>query len=106
MKKNILYLAFVTIVFSCKSETNQETMLPETLGNTIWVNAKYIETLERTKSPLQAKPFADTVMINFDAKADTASIIWNFHEGSSYTIKKGEKILFFNAYEAKSKPEF
>jgi hypothetical protein len=106
MKKNILYLAFVTIVFSCKSETNQETMLPETLGNTIWVNAKYIETLERTKSPLQAKPFADTVMINFDAKADTASIVWNFHEGSSYTIKKGEKILFFNAYEAKSKPEF
>lgn len=106
MKKNILYLAFATIVFSCKSKTNQETMLPETLGNTIWVNAKYIETLERTKSPLQAKPFADTVMINFDAKADTASIVLNFHEGSSYIIKKEEKILFFNAYEAKSNPEF
>jgi len=81
MKKIFLYLSTATFIFSCKSEPNQETNKPESLGNTIWVNAEYLETLERTKSPLQAKPFADTVMINFDAKADTASIIWNFHEG-------------------------
>lgn len=106
MKKIVLYLSFVTAVFSCKSETKQEITQPESLGNTIWVNAKYLETLERTKSPLQAKPFADTVMINFDAKADTASIVWNFHEGSSYSIKKSEKIQFFDAYEVKPRPEF
>jgi len=107
MKKFILYLFLATPVFSCNSETKQETTQPEaSLGNTIWVNAKYLETLERTKSPLKAKPFADTVMINFDTKADTASIVWNFHEGSSYAIKKGKKILFFDAYEAKPKPEF
>ena len=94
MKKFILYLFIATSVFSCNSETKQETTQPEeSLGNTIWVNAKYLETLERTKSPLKAKPFADTVMINFDTKADTASIVWNFHEGSSYAIKKGKKIV-------------
>ncbi|GAB2618482.1 hypothetical protein GCM10027035_13340 [Emticicia sediminis] len=106
MKKIFIYLSFATAIFSCNSETKRETSKPETLENTIWVNAKYLETLEQTKSPLQAKPFADTVMINFDAKADTASIVWNFHEGSSYVIKKGEKIQFFDAYEVKPKPEF
>ncbi len=106
MKNFILPVALIAIQIGCKSETKQETAKPETLENTIWVNAKYLETLERTKSPLQAKPFADTVMINFDAKADTASIVWNFHEGSSYSIKKGEKVQFFDAYEAKPKPEF
>ena len=74
MKNFILPVAFAVTMIACKSETKQETAKPETLENTIWVNAKYLETLERTKSPLQAKPFADTVMINFDAKADTASI--------------------------------
>lgn len=106
MKNFILLFALVVTLIACKTETKQETTKPETLENTIWVNAKYLETLERTKSPLQAKPFADTVMINFDAKADTASIVWNFHEGSSYVIKKGEKIQFFDAYEVKPKPEF
>ncbi len=106
MKNFILSVALVITIIACKTETKQETTKPETLENTIWVNAKYLETLERTKSPLQAKPFADTVMINFDAKADTASIVWNFHEGSSYSIKKGEKVQFFDAYEAKPKPEF
>ncbi len=106
MKNFILLFALVVTLIACKTETKQETTKPETLENTIWVNAKYLETLEHTKSPLQAKPFADTVMINFDAKADTASIVWNFHEGSSYSIKKGEKIQFFDAYEAKPKPEF
>ena len=106
MKNFILLFALVVTLIACKTETKQETTKPETLENTIWVNAKYLETLEHTKSPLQAKPFADTVMINFDAKADTASIVWNFHEGSSYSIKKGEKIQFFDVYEAKPKPEF
>ncbi|GGD57491.1 hypothetical protein GCM10011514_22000 [Emticicia aquatilis] len=106
MKNFILSVALVVTIIACKTETKQETTKPETLENTIWVNAKYLETLERTKSPLQAKPFADTVMINFDAKADTASIVWNFHEGSSYSIKKSEKIQFFDAYEVKPKPEF
>jgi len=54
MKKFILYLSIATFVFSCNSETKQETTQPESLGNTIWVNAKYLETLERTKSPLKA----------------------------------------------------
>lgn len=106
MKKLILPVALLVTMIACKTETKQETAKPKTLENTIWVNAKYLETLERTKSPLRAKPFADTVMINFDAKADTASIVWNFHEGSSYVIKKGEKIQFFDAYEVKPKPEF
>lgn len=106
MKNFILQAALIVTMIACKTETKQETTKPETLENTIWVNTKYLETLERTKSPLQAKVFADTVMINFDAKADTASIVWNFHEGSSYSIKKGEKIQFFDAYEAKPKPEF
>ena len=106
MKKNILLIVFMVAIVSCKSETKQETAKSETLDNSIWVNAKYLKIIEQTKSPLQAKPFADTVMISFDTKADTASIVWNFHEGSSYVIKKGEKIQFFNAYEVKPRPEF
>lgn len=106
MKNFIWLVALIVLQIGCKLETKQETAKLETLENTIWVNAKYLETLEKTQSPLQAKPFADTVMINFDANADTASIVWNFHEGSSYSIKKSVKIAFFDAYEVKPKPEF
>lgn len=103
--KNLFYFLPLLVCICCQKESKKRENI-DVLANTIWVNAKYLETLERTQSPLQAKPFADTVMINFDAKADTASIVWNFHEGSSYAIKKGEKIQFFDAYEVKAKPEF
>ncbi|WP_394995662.1 hypothetical protein [Emticicia sp.] len=101
MKKLFLFLSLTVILFSCRKE--QET--PD-LGNTIWVNAKYLESLERTKSPLQAKIYADTVMVNFNANADTANIVWNFHESSEFIVKKGDKIQLFNAYEEKKTPEF
>ena len=101
MKKLFLFLSLSVILFSCRKE--QETA---NLGNTIWVNAKYLETLERTKSPLQAKIYADTVMVNFNANADTANIVWNFHESSEFIVKQGEKIQLFDAYEQKKTPEF
>lgn len=104
MKKIFLFLSITICLFSCKSEQKEDTK--NSLGNTVWVNAKYLETLEQTKSPLQAKPYADTVMIRFSAKADTADFVWNFHEGSAYNVKKAEKLQFFDAYEVKSKPEF
>lgn len=105
MKKSFLFLSLSVILFSCKNEQKKEETKDD-LSNTIWVNAKYLETLERTKSPLQAKVFADTVMVNFNVHADTANIVWNFHEGSEYMVKRGEKIQLFNAYDEKKTPEF
>jgi hypothetical protein len=105
MKKSILFVFIFSVIISCKSEQKKE-IATESLSNTIWVNAKYLETLERTKSPLQAKPFADTVIVSFSSKADTANIVWNFHEGSEYLVKHGEKIKLFNAYDEKQTPEF
>lgn len=103
MRKVLLFLSSI-ITISCVNEQKEES--PNSLGNTTWVNAKYLETLERTKSPLQAKVFADTVMISFSSKVDTADIVWNFHEGSEYLVKQGKTIKFFNAYEQKKTPEF
>lgn len=103
--KNLLLLFSVIIICSCQKEQKKEEA-DTSLANSIWVNAKYLETLERTKSPLQAKPFADTVMISFSSKADTANIVWNFHEGSEHLVKQGDKIQLFNAYEPNKTPEF
>jgi hypothetical protein len=104
MKNRILFIAIISAIASCKTEHKKED-IKDNLSNTIWVNAKYLETLERTKSPLQANVFADTVMVNFNAHADTANIVWNFHEGSEYMVNRGEKIQLFNAYEGKKVPE-
>ena len=104
MKKSFLLLSLSVILFSCQNAQHKEEKKDD-LSNTIWVNAKYLETLERTKSPLQAKVFADTVMVNFNVHADTANIVWNFHEGSEYMVKRGEKIQLFNAYGEKKTPE-
>ena len=103
MKKTALFLLSI-VLFSCQEK--QKETINNDLNNTIWVNAKYLALLENTKSPLQAKVFADTVMVSFSSKADTANIVWNFHEGSEYMVKRGEKIQLFNAYEEKPTPEF
>jgi hypothetical protein len=103
-KRIFLILTLSSIIFSCHKEQKKEEKALG-LGNSIWVNAKYLETLERTKSPLQAKVFADTVMLSFNLKADTANVVWNFHEGSAFLVKQGNNIQFFNAYEEKKSPE-
>lgn len=99
--KKITFLLSVILLAACEKETKKED-----LGNTVWVNAKYLETLEKTKSPLKAKTYADTVMVYFNAKADTANMVWNFHEGAPFSIKHDEKIQLFNTYEPKQTPEF
>lgn len=117
MKKIIILLAFSSFIFSCgKKSTQSETNITDSttiatttkveLGNTVWVNARYLETLEQTKSPLKAKVYADTVMISFNAAADTANMVWNFHEGSAFKVQNGDKLELFNTYEAKPKPEY
>lgn len=120
MKKLIILSALITIIFSCSKPSSQsETSAPDStsvtsvvsplksdLGNSVWVNTRYLETLEQTKSPLKAKIYADTVMVSFNAAADTANLVWNFHEGSAYKVKNGEKLELFNVYEAKSAPEY
>ncbi len=105
MKNLFLFLSLSVILFSCQNEQKKEETKDD-LSNTIWVNAKYLETLERTKSPLQAKVFADTVIVSFNAHADTANIVWNFHESSEYLVKRGEKIQLLNAYDGKNTLEF
>ena len=105
MKNLFLFLSLSVILFSCQNEQHKEEKKDD-LSNTIWVNTKYLETLERTKSPLQAKVFADTVMVSFNAHADTANIVWNFHEGSEYLVNRGEKIQLLNAYDGKNTLEF
>jgi hypothetical protein len=117
MKKIVVLFALSIIIFSCgkessKTETNAPdstgvTSGPETeLGNSVWVNARYLETLEKTKSPLKAKVYADTVMVSFNATADTANMVWNFHEGSAYKVRNDGKLELFNTYEAKPAPEY
>jgi hypothetical protein len=97
-------------ILSCQKEKKNENgdkqvRIDTTLENSVWVNAKYLETIEKTKSPLQASAFADTAIISFNAKADTASVTWNFHEGSQYRIVRGKTVQFFNTYEVKNVPE-
>lgn len=111
MKKLLYILSIISIgISSCQKETKTGTIETEvkidtTLENSVWVNSKYLETIERTKSPLKASAFADTALINFNAKADTASIVWNYHEGSQYLIKRDKLIQFYNTYEIKNTPE-
>lgn len=109
MKKLICILSIFSIL-SCQKETKTENTESEvkidtTLENSVWVNTKYLQTLEKTNSPLQASAFADTALIGFNAKADTASLTWNFHEGSQYRIVREKTVQFFNTYEAKNTPE-
>ncbi|MFD2521875.1 hypothetical protein [Emticicia soli] len=120
MKKNVFVFALGTIIFSCSKPSSQsETSTPDSitsvavaevpssgLGNSVWVNARYLETLEKTKSPLKAKIYADTVMVSFNAAADTANMVWNFHEGSAFKVKNGDKLELFNTYEVKPTPEY
>ncbi|MES2520375.1 MAG: hypothetical protein V4585_19810 [Bacteroidota bacterium] len=111
MKNLPINIVVSFIIFSCQTASKKEQITEHplanpTLKNSIWVNAKYLETLEKTKSPLQANEFADTVMVNFNAKADTANLVWNFHEGSEFSVKKGKKIQLFNVYDIKPMPEY
>lgn len=120
MKKIVFVFALSSIIFSCSKPSSQsETSAPDSitnlavaevpansLGNSVWVNARYLETLEKTKSPLKAKIYADTVMVSFNAAADTANMVWNFHEGSAYKVKNGDKLELFNTYEVKPTPEY
>ncbi|WP_460471153.1 hypothetical protein [Emticicia fontis] len=121
MKKLIILATVCIALFSCNKQTAQsETSTPDStstvstitttpksgLGNSIWVNAKYLETLEKTKSPLKAKIYADTVMVSFNLAADTANLVWNFHEGSAYKVKNGAQLELFNVYEPKPTPEY
>lgn len=120
MKKILILFVLSTFVFSCNKPYSEsktgapdstitssiETPLKSDLGNSVWVNARYLETLEQTKSPLKAKVYADTVMLSFNAAADTANLVWNFHEGSAYKVKNGDKLELFNVYEVKPTPEY
>ncbi len=117
MKKIIILCALSSLIFSCGKESSKtENDVPDSttiatttkveLGNTVWVNARYLETLEQTKSPLKAKVYADTVMVSFNAAADTANMVWNFHEGSAFKVQNGDKLELFNTYEAKPTPEY
>lgn len=113
MKKLVVVLALSSVIFACSKPSSQtettsvpEATAPTGLGNSVWVNARYLQTIEETKSPLKAKIYADTVMVSFNAAADTANMVWNFHEGSSYAVKQGDSIQLFNTYEQKPTPEF
>lgn len=117
MKKLIVLFALTIVIFSCNNLSSQtETGVPDSttttitskpnLGNSVWVNARYLETLEKTKSPLKAEIYADTVMVSFNATGDTANLVWNFHEGSVFKVNNGEKLELFSVYEAKSIPEY
>lgn len=120
MKKIVFIFALSSTIFSCTKQSSQsETSAPDSsvnaaiveapttsLGNSVWVNARYLETLEQTKSPLKAKIYADTVMVSFNAAADTANMVWNFHEGSAFRVKNGNKLELFNTYEIKPTPEY
>ena len=101
MKNFFLLLSFSVFILSCEKESKKTD-----LSNSIWVNARYLETLKKTKSPLQAKVYADTVMVSFNAKSDTATMVWNFHEGSPFSVKQGERIQLFNMYTPKPTPEY
>ncbi len=110
MKKLFYFCLIIPFtILSCQKETKTEKASPPnvdtTLENSVWVNTKYLQTLEKTNSPLQASAFADTALISFNAKADTASITWNFHEGSQYRIVREKTVQFFNTYEVKKIPE-
>lgn len=120
MNKILILATLSIIILSCNKQssesksnapdstiatTSEATPKPD-IGNSVWVNERYLETLEQTKSPLKAKIYADTVMVSFNAAADTANLVWNFHEGSAFKVKKGDKIELFNVYEAKSTPEY
>ncbi|RYU91746.1 hypothetical protein [Emticicia agri] len=120
MKKLMILATISSLIFSCTKQSSQTenntpdstsivpvTTAPESgLGNSVWVNARYLETLEQTKSPLKAKKYADTVMVSFNAAADTANMVWNFHEGSAFKVNNGDKLELFNVYEAKPTPEY
>ncbi|MBA4849882.1 hypothetical protein [Emticicia sp. BO119] len=120
MKKILILLTLGFGTLSCTKESSKsENEIPDSsatisiahvsksdLGNTIWVNARYLETLEQTKSPLKAKIYADTVMVSFNTTADTANMVWNFHEGSAFRVKKGDRLELFNIYEEKPTPEY
>lgn len=111
MKKLLYILSLFSIsISSCQKEAKMEKTestinIDTTLENSVWVNSKYLETLEKTKSPLKASAFADTALISFNAKADTASLTWNFHEGSQYRIVREKTVQFFTTYEAKNTSE-
>lgn len=117
MKKILVLCALSSVIFSCGKESSKtETEVPDStnvvnaqkteLGNSVWVNARYLETLEQTKSPLKAKKYADTVMVSFNTTADTANMVWNFHEGSAYKVRNDGKLELFNTYEVKPDPEY
>ncbi len=117
MKKILALCALSSLIISCGKESSKtETDAPDStaivsttkpgLGNSVWVNARYLETLDQTKSPLKAKVYADTVMVSFNAAADTANMVWNFHEGSAYKVRNGDKLELFNTYETKPSPEY
>jgi hypothetical protein len=122
MKKPIIFTTLSAIIFSCNKPSSESTtsgpdssinttttVAPEPesgLNNSVWVNARYLESLDQTKSPLKSKVYADTVIVSFNAAADTANLVWNFHEGSAFKVKNGDKLELFNVYEAKSTPEY
>lgn len=101
----LLILAF----FSCKNtqnetSTNTDSSASVSLEKSIWINEKYYESLMKTKSAQKSKMFADTAMITFNATADTATIVWNYHESSQYKVTKAEKYQLFDANNPEQKP--
>lgn len=107
--KIIIPFFLILALFSCKNtqnetSSNSDATASASLEKSIWINEKYYESLLKTKSAHKSKMFADTAMVTFNQKADTATIVWNYHESSQYSVKKTEKYQLFDTYNPQQTP--
>lgn len=69
------------LLVSCQPETPAEPVWPA--GN--WVNVKYLEALQQSKSPMQAQTAVDLSMLIIPGDTTQAvTAIWGFHEGAPF----------------------
>lgn len=93
--KQILLLLFMAVMVACTPKQNISG---------VWVNVKYDQKLQETKSPIQAQKSVEYSMVEIDSLASKILLIINMHEGMNEEIKNKGGELSFSLYDGTLMP--
>lgn len=93
--KQILLFVSMALLVACT---------PKQRVDGIWINVKYDQQLQDTKSPIEAQGVAEYSMVEIDAAASKILVVIHLHEGMNEEIKNKGGDLSFDLYDGTSVP--